>query len=48
MKCAECFYCYAKEEDTYAHCQFESGYGLAPCEYDDPYEGEDYDDYCED
>ena len=44
MKQNECFHCgyhYQDEDDDFPCCHFD-GFGLAPCEQEDEYIGEEY------
>ena len=47
FKCENCPYHYKGEDDDFAYCHFEGNY-LAPCEEDDDYEGEPYEDVVDD
>ena len=47
VECKNCPYYYKGEDDDFACCHFEGNF-LAPCEEDDDYEGEPYEDVVDD
>lgn len=44
MKCKDCPYCWKSEDESYARCHYEriADFDLAPCEYDDYEDEEEY------
>ena len=44
MTCKDCPYCWKAEDESYARCHFDGPDGWAPCEIEDDYTPDDYND----